>query len=127
MTQQLSLAEDSPAPRKLAPEGVYYLRNPIRIETDAGITGYKRGTKLFKASDGLLKTGAGEPVKTDEVNLTNDLEEIQGNRGRRIGDGVFPEAHARNSGTSRTGAAGGIRRDALTPRHPGECFDDAQC
>lgn len=62
---------------ELAPEGIWFLRQAMSIETDAGIVGVKRGTQLTKVGDQSYKTPAGDEVTLTPVQVTNVLTEIR--------------------------------------------------
>lgn len=68
------LARQDPPPKRLAPEGVYYLIISKSIETDSGITSYRVGTQVSKVSENEVRTtdGVNLPAKPEET--SNDLD-----------------------------------------------------
>jgi hypothetical protein len=59
-------------PPELAPPGVFYLVQAVRVETDSGVTGLPPGTGVKLVREGVYLTPAGEVQLQPEV-LTNNL------------------------------------------------------
>ena len=69
---------------KLAPEGVFYLKERVTIMTDSGIRGYAAGTKVTRLEDRggqLLVSDGGSEFEVSKSKVTNDLS-IVANLGR---------------------------------------------
>ena len=65
------------APRRLAPDGVFYLLKNVSVTTDSGVMGFAPGTRVDRVgeSDGKLKVKAGDQeFEVDKSSVTNDLD-----------------------------------------------------
>jgi len=66
-------APETPPPRHLAPEGVFYLTTWVKAENKDGITGLPPGTEVKLVKPGIYRTPGGE-MPLDENKITNDLD-----------------------------------------------------
>jgi len=84
-------APATPAP-ELAPEGIFYLLAPSRVETDHGLVGLLAGTGVKLVRPGVYLTPSGE-VPLDPALLTNDMAKARA--ARDVGRAAQTAAQAR--------------------------------
>lgn len=70
------IAAATPEPKQYAPEGIFFLKQAVNVENDAGIIGVKRGTQLAKVGD-KYRTPAGDELALTADQVTNELGEIR--------------------------------------------------
>ena len=63
----------TPPPKRLAPNGTFFLLRPKSIETADGIIGLKPGTLVLRQEDGSFAAD-GQKIEVTEAELTNDLD-----------------------------------------------------
>lgn len=63
----------TPVPKRLAPEGTFYLLVKKSVETADGITGFKPGTLVKQEADGSF-TAEGKKLEVRPNEITNDLD-----------------------------------------------------
>lgn len=66
-------AAATPAPKRLAPDGTFFLLAKKSVETDAGILGLRPGTRVARREDGKF-LAEGNVVELQPNEITNDLE-----------------------------------------------------
>lgn len=67
------IATPTPAAKRLAPEGVFFLVRSKSVETSDGIIGLKPGTAVMKQPDGSFLAGT-QKVELRPDEITNDLD-----------------------------------------------------
>jgi hypothetical protein len=63
----------TPAPKRLAPAGTFFLLKKKSVETADGITGFKPGTQITQQADGSFVAG-GLKIEVLPNEITNDLD-----------------------------------------------------
>lgn len=63
----------TPAPKRLAPDGTYFLTVKKSVETPDGIFGLKPGTQVLRQADGKY-TADGHVLELQASEITNDLD-----------------------------------------------------
>ena len=68
-----TVAVATPAPPRLAPDGMFFLLVKKSVETTDGIIGLAPGTQVLKQADGKF-TADGHPLELQPHEITNDLD-----------------------------------------------------
>ena len=68
----------TPIPRRLAPEGVYYLTQKISVTNNDGVVGFPPGTEVRRVSQSsngmIVRTRNGVQTVLQDYQITNDLD-----------------------------------------------------
>ena len=67
------VAVATPPPKRLAPEGMFFLLAKKSVETPDGIIGLKPGTQVLQQPDGKFMAD-GHPIEVLPTEITNDLD-----------------------------------------------------
>ena len=99
-SEAIAAAAPTPAPKRLAPDGTFFLLAKKSMETDAGIVGLSPGTRVTRRADGkFLADGSVLELKPNE--MTNDLDLA----GRAAGADAQAQAAIRQTLAARATAA----------------------